>query len=603
MTNIIDSAVRVNAKPAYSAEVGQFVGMIHDLAKPMAGKGRLVAASFGQVPTTGVELPSKIVQCDIGDVQRMEKFILSISTEPHRNTYLSLAVVRPETPRGNKGAEDDIVAVLGLVADFDDADASNYRNHLPLEPSMVLETSEGRFQAFFFFDRPVLLEQAKPIAQRLKEASRCDHGTADCSHVWRIPGTLNWPNKKKMSEGRSLDPQPVRIAEDFAGQVYSVDDLNRSLPISSPAPRSSSQTQHGFQKENTDFPKGLVDQMAAPLPEGSRSERDFFVFCALVERGLSDDRIVSEVLSYPAGVGSKFLNNEKKLRSEIARARQKAKGNWQPDRYNGHSEKPQRVEAPVAKKDHKGEGEEWPMPVPLQPAVPPAPAFPMDCLPHLIASMIQDESERMQSPPDLLAIPVLVTLAGCIGGVAALRPKAHDDWAERPCFWAMIIGMKGVMKSPAISFGTAPLRRLQKLSAEEQGQKKAEWLELKADADLRMKAWEKECERRMKDRSGGYDAELPPKPRAYEELPEEPVAQRFLTQDVTVEKIMEVMKASRGMTLSRDELAGFMLNMSRYTSGSDRQFYLECYSGGTYTSDRIGRGETTVADLYLNIVR
>jgi hypothetical protein len=71
---------------------------------------------------------------------------------------------------------------------------------------------------------------------------------------------------------------------------------------------------------------------------------------------------------------------------------------------------------------------------------------------------------------------------------------------------------------------------------------------------------------------------------------------------VTVEKIMEVMKASRGMTLSRDELAGFMLNMSRYTSGSDRQFYLECYSGGTYTSDRIGRGETTVADLYLNIV-
>jgi hypothetical protein len=585
-----------------STEVGTFVKTIHDLAASMTGKGRLVVASFGQNPTTGVDLTPKVEQFDIGDIAGMTKTILSLSVERHRNVYVPMSIVRPETHRGKKGTEADIVAVLGLVADFDDDDAWNYESRLPIEPSMVLETSEGRFQAFILFDHPVPLDQAKPIAQRLKQAAQCDHGTADCSHVWRVPNTPNWPNKKKVDEGRSPDPQTVRVAADFFGQVHSVDDLNRALPIREPSrPQSSGQSKFSLNNDKFDLPKGLIDLMAEPVTEGDRSDRACAVIRALLERGWSDDEIVNQVQRYPDGFVSRYNGNEKRLIADVLRLRGKPL-NPKPDRYNGHSEKQQRVETPAAKKDSKSDGEEWPMPVPLQPAVPPSPPLPMDCLPHLIASMIKDESERMQSPPDLLAIPVLVTLAGCIGSVAALRPKAQDDWAERPCFWAMIIGMKGVMKSPAISFGTAPLRRLQKLSSEDQGQKKAEWLELKAEADLRLKAWEKECERLMKDRSGGYDAELPPKPRAYEELPEEPVAQRFLTQDVTVEKIMEVMKASKGMTLSRDELAGFMLNMSRYTSGSDRQFYLECYSGGTYTSDRIGRGETTVADLYLNIV-
>jgi hypothetical protein len=65
--------------------------------------------------------------------------------------------------------------------------------------------------------------------------------------------------------------------------------------------------------------------------------------------------------------------------------------------------------------------------------------------------------------------------------------------------------------------------------------------------------------------------------------------------------LADLMVDSRGLSLVRDELAGFLLNMSRYKSGSDRQFYLECYSGGSYSVDRIGRGEQFINDLYLNI--
>jgi hypothetical protein len=129
---------------------------------------------------------------------------------PHRNVYMSLAVVRPDLPAGKKGFEHDCLACLAIVADFDDPDAAQWPERVPVPPNYALETSEGRYQAFFLLDRPEPVEAIKPVAERLKTFARCDHGTSDASHVWRIPGTLNWPNAKKIAEGRSPEPQLVR---------------------------------------------------------------------------------------------------------------------------------------------------------------------------------------------------------------------------------------------------------------------------------------------------------------------------------------------------------------------------------------------------------
>jgi hypothetical protein len=40
-----------------------------------------------------------------------------------------------------------------------------------------------------------------------------DHAQRDCSHVWRVPGTLNWPTKSKIARGRSAEPAPVTVAK------------------------------------------------------------------------------------------------------------------------------------------------------------------------------------------------------------------------------------------------------------------------------------------------------------------------------------------------------------------------------------------------------
>ncbi|TIT73002.1 MAG: hypothetical protein E5W60_03370, partial [Mesorhizobium sp.] len=69
---------------------------------------------------------------------------------------------------------------------------------LPLEPNLILETSPGNGQPFWLFDRPLKPAEAKPLAEALKRATGSDNGTADVTHVWRVPGTLNWPNRKKL---------------------------------------------------------------------------------------------------------------------------------------------------------------------------------------------------------------------------------------------------------------------------------------------------------------------------------------------------------------------------------------------------------------------
>jgi hypothetical protein len=160
--------------------------MIHRLAAPLAGRGKIVVASYGEDPTTGDAITPKVEHFKIGDVEAMTAAILQLSGEQYRNVYAPLAVFK-NLPVGKKGTEADIVAVLGLVPDFDDADAARWRERLPLPASYVLETSAGRFQAFNLFDKPEPPAAVKPVAMRLKQFAGCDHGTADVCHVWRIP--------------------------------------------------------------------------------------------------------------------------------------------------------------------------------------------------------------------------------------------------------------------------------------------------------------------------------------------------------------------------------------------------------------------------------
>ena len=189
------------------------VEMIHDLARGVDGV--LVVSAFNANLRND---RGTITHHKPGDVDGMIAAIEAHSGTPGANVYLGLQVMRRGLQRGQRGTEADIVAVLGLVADMD-SDTGNAAGEYPIQPNYVLETSPGNLQPFWLFDRPVKPAEAKAIARGLKLATGSDHGTADITHVWRIPGTKNWPNKTKLDRGRSADPASVVVSAPWDGSL------------------------------------------------------------------------------------------------------------------------------------------------------------------------------------------------------------------------------------------------------------------------------------------------------------------------------------------------------------------------------------------------
>ncbi len=298
--------------------------IIHELAAPLVGRGKLIIACFGEVPDEpdpktgkmGRKLAPRIVHIGIGDVDTMVRTSAEIASEHHRNVYMPITVLRPDL-QSRRGREADIVACLGLVGDFDDPDAARWSERLPIPPHYVLETSAGRFQTFIFFDRPEPIEVVKPVAARLKAFANCDHGTADLDHVWRVPGCPNWPNQKKANEGRPREPQLVSVVKPWARERISVVELAATLPepntpeqrpdpvhVSADGP-SKSGAELSIELLLNPLPDTLRARISQPDP-GDRSKTLFYVIKALADRGFDELMIQRIIEAHPQGIGAKY---------------------------------------------------------------------------------------------------------------------------------------------------------------------------------------------------------------------------------------------------------------------------------------------------------
>jgi hypothetical protein len=360
----------------------------------------------------------------------------------------------------------------------------------------------------------------------------------------------------------NIDPTEMGLddLEDFPPEVFS---FMANQCMDNPGP--------GQERDRVDSEKWLKNG----IPDG-RKHHDLFRFaCKKISEGLAYDKVLA-------------------LTTTVAR-------NSKPQPKDG-PEHAARVRVDEAFQKYGQENIADPVegdpPTDITRPIPPAPKFPMQCLPDAARSYAEDVSHRMQVSPDMIVIPMLIQFAGLIGSGVALRAKSQDDWVERACLWGYIVAHKGSMKSPAFQAGTKELRRIQAEKAEEYKEELAEWKKGLEEFNLRKKAHDKNIKNEL---ARDPNAELPPTPEAIEDFPEEPKPARSVVGDITIERLADEMEDSRGLTLFRDELSGFMKNMNRYNTGSDRQFYLECHAGGSYHVDRVGRGSQYIGDLYLNI--
>src|SRR6266852_4021845 len=201
----------------------------------------------------------------------------------------------------------------------------------------------------------------------------------------------------------------------------------------------------------------------------------------------------------------------------------------------------------------------WPEPQPVPQGRPPVPPFRLALLPAALAPWVADIADRVQCPPDFVAVGVMAAAAAVIGRQIAIRPKRQDDWAVVPNLWGLGVGLPGSMKSPALAEALRPLRRLitdAQARDEEHRLAQRMWL-------AEQKARRHDLARRLREAV----AEQEP-PEALQEPVEParrdppPVERRYLVNDTTVEKLGEPLNQNpNGLLLFRDELSGFLHTM------------------------------------------
>jgi putative DNA primase/helicase len=227
-------------------------------------------------------------------------------------------------------------------------------------------------------------------------------------------------------------------------------------------------------------------------------------------------------------------------------------------------------------------------PIPLPDELTPVMPFDYELLPERLRAWVQDIAERMQCPPDFVAVTVMTAMAAVIGRKVGIRPQARTDWTVVCNLWALIVGRPGVLKSPAQEAGLSPLKRLI-ATANERYQEQVEAYEGQAlAAKLRKEAAEKKARQVLqKDPNADLKTVL-----AVGEEPVFPVLKRYKSNDSTPASLGELLRQNpNGLLVYRDEVVSLLKGLDREGQEEGRGFYLTAWNGDSpYTFDRIGRG-------------
>src|SRR5262249_32934860 len=161
-------------------------------------------------------------------------------------------------------------------------------------------------------------------------------------------------------------------------------------------------------------------------------------------------------------------------------------------------------------------------------------------------------------------------------------------WEEVPNLWGGICNPPSRLKSPATRQAFQPFRQLERTAKEvyDSAMKsyEAEVEEFNAEREALLSQMRDCAKGKAKDAGTmeGLKADLVELVK-----PEPPIWRRYITNDVTVEKMCDLQSGNpRGILQERDELVGLLRKWDRPEYASDRFYYLEAWNGtGSYTVD------------------
>lgn len=200
--------------------------------------------------------------------------------------------------------------------------------------------------------------------------------------------------------------------------------------------------------------------------------------------------------------------------------------------------------------------------------------FPIELLPPIVRDYVIEGAESRACDDSVVALPVLVTLAACIGTTRRIEPKR--GWREPSILWGAVVGKSGTLKSPGLDLARDLIERGERDALRRHN-------EVMADYKAEIQRYEKEL---AEWKRGGKksDANDPPTE------PQRPAAERLRVDDQTIESLAPIMQENpKGLIVVTDELRAWFAGMGCYqakSGGRDESKWLELHTARPAMVDR-----------------
>ena len=198
--------------------------------------------------------------------------------------------------------------------------------------------------------------------------------------------------------------------------------------------------------------------------------------------------------------------------------------------------------------------------------------FPVDALPSPIQRFVLESATAIGCDSSFLVLPLLSALASAIGNTYRISLKRK--WSEPAIIWTAIVAASGTKKSPPIELALEPIRKRQDEAMRRHVEAMTQYADTMAKYERDTGQW----------RNSSTNTAPPTKP-------EVPIAERYWTDDATVEALVTLLQQNpRGLLMARDELSGWF-DFGRYANGKGGAVvakFLEMFGGRAMMADRRG---------------
>jgi len=243
-------------------------------------------------------------------IERMTREAVSASEAGH-NVYVEGRTVRRGLAGKQRGGHADTVAVFALVIDSDHDKDAAWAPTVPM--SLTVETSAGNAHYWLFLDKAVDADTGKRLGEQIRAATGADADTGNVCQPFRLAGTTNFPNKKKLERGRIVTW--TRAVEFDPERLWNAEQIEQAFPRVQPG-------QGGGGGEREDIPADTMRVIRDGVGEGQRSTAFFNVVLALKRLGFDVESVIDLLEQHPDGIARKY---EGRLRQEVERIWRKLK--------------------------------------------------------------------------------------------------------------------------------------------------------------------------------------------------------------------------------------------------------------------------------------